>query len=209
MDKVKILEKYLPAQAAPLIARWIDYFKCEFKISRNRNSKFGDYRSPYGGKGHRISVNYDLNPYAFLVTTVHEFAHLHTWNEHKQKAKPHGTEWKNNFKKMMQPFFEKDIFPVDIKKAIVSYLDNPAASSCSDLNLYRALRKYDPPKASEAILTVEKIPLKALFKLKDGRVFRKDEKLRKRFKCTEIATRRIYLFSPVAEVELIEGATAA
>jgi len=209
LDKVKVLEKYLPAEAAPLIARWIDYFKCEFKISRNRNSKFGDYRSPYGGKGHRISVNYDLNPYAFLVTTVHEFAHLHTWNEHKQNAKPHGTEWKNNFKKMMQPFFEKEIFPPDIKKAIVSYLDNPAASSCSDLNLYRSLRKYDPPKESEAILTVEKIPLKALFKLKDGRVFRKDEKLRKRFKCTEVATRRVYLFSPVAEVELIEGATAA
>ena len=178
MDKVKVLEKYLPAEAAPLIARWIDYFKCEFKISRNRNSKFGDYRSPYGGKGHRISVNYDLNPYAFLVTTVHEFAHLHTWNEHKQKAKPHGTEWKNNFKKMMQPFFEKEIFPADVKKAIVNYLDNPAASSCSDLNLYRSLRKYDPPKESEAILTVEKIPLKALFKLKDGRIFRKDEKLR-------------------------------
>jgi SprT protein len=209
LDKVKVLEKYLPAEAAPLIARWIDYFKCEFKISRNRDSKFGDYRSPYGGKGHRISVNYDLNPYAFLVTTVHEFAHLHTWNEHKQKAKPHGTEWKNNFKKMMQPFFEKEIFPADVKKAIVNYLDNPAASSCSDLNLYRSLRKYDPPKESEAILTVEKIPLKALFKLKDGRVFRKDEKLRKRFKCTEVATRRIYLFSPVAEVELIEGATAA
>lgn len=209
MDKVKVLEKYLPAEAAPLIARWIDYFKCEFKISRNRNSKFGDYRSPYGGKGHRISVNYDLNPYAFLVTTVHEFAHLHTWNEHKQKAKPHGTEWKNNFKKMMRPFFEKEIFPADVKKAIVNYLDNPAASSCSDLNLYRSLRKYDPPKTSEAILTVEKIPLKALFKLKDGRVFRKDEKLRKRFKCTEVATKRIYLFSPVAEVELIEGATAA
>ena len=209
MDKVKVLEKYLPPEAAPLIGRWIDYFKCEFKISRNRNSKFGDYRSPYGGKGHRISVNYDLNPYAFLVTTVHEFAHLHTWNEHKQKARPHGTEWKTNFKKMMQPFFEKDIFPADIKRAIINYLDNPAASSCSDLNLYRALRKYDPPKESEAILTVEKVPLKALFKLKDGRVFRKDEKLRKRFKCTEVATRRIYLFSPVAEVELIEGATAA
>ena len=91
MDKVKVLERYLPPAAAPLIARWIDYFKCEFKISRNRNSKFGDYRPPHAGKGHRISVNYDLNVYAFLVTTVHEFAHLHTWNEHKHKAKPHGT----------------------------------------------------------------------------------------------------------------------
>jgi SprT protein len=202
LDKVKVLERYLPPAAAPLIARWIDYFKCEFKISRNRNSKFGDYRPPHAGKGHRISVNYDLNVYAFLVTTVHEFAHLHTWNEHKHKAKPHGTEWKANFKKMMQPFFEQEIFPPDVKHAIVRYLNNPAASSCTDLHLYKSLRLYDAPKP-EAHLTVEKVPMNALFKLKNGRVFRKDEKLRKRYKCTEIQTRRIYLFSPIAEVELV------
>jgi SprT protein len=202
LDKVKILATYLPPDAAPLISRWIDYFKCEFKISRNRNTKFGDYRPPHGGKGHRISVNFNLNPYAFLVTTVHEFAHLHTWNEHKHKAKPHGTEWKMNFKKMMQPFFEKEVFPADVKRAIVNYLDNPAASSCSDLNLYRSLRMYDAHK--EAVVTVEKLPLKAVFKLKDGRIFRKEEKLRKRYKCIEISSKRVYLFSPVAEVEVIE-----
>ncbi|MBE9584144.1 sprT domain-containing protein [Mucilaginibacter sp. JRF] len=201
MDKVQILARYMPPDAAPLIGRWIDHFKCEFKISRGRSSKFGDYRPPFDGKGHRISVNFNLNPYAFLVTTVHEFAHLHTWNEHKHKAKPHGTEWKNNFKKMMQPFFEKDVFPADVKQAIVRYLNNPAASSCSDLNLYRSLRLYDEPK--EAIHTVEKIAVNTLFKLKDGRVFQKGEKLRKRYKCVEVATRRIYLFSPVAEVEVI------
>jgi hypothetical protein len=46
--------------------------------------------------------------------------------------------------------------------------------------------------------------MQALFKLKNGRVFRKEEKLRKRYKCTEIKTRRVYLFSPIAEVELVE-----
>ncbi|GAB3911206.1 SprT-like domain-containing protein [Mucilaginibacter boryungensis] len=203
MDKVKVLEQYLPPDAAPLIGRWIDYFKCEFKISRNRGTKFGDYRPPFDGRGHRISVNYDLNAYAFLVTTVHEFAHLHTWNEHQHKVKPHGPEWKGNFKKMMQPFFEKNIFPPDVHHAITRYLNNPAASSCSDLNLYRSLRKYDPPK--ESVTTVEKLPMKALFKLKDGRVFRKEEQLRKRFKCVEVKSRRVYLFSPVAEVELVEA----
>jgi SprT protein len=202
LDKVKVLAQYLPPDAAPLIGRWIDYFKCEFKISRNRGTKFGDYRAPFDGKGHRISVNYDLNAYAFLVTTVHEFAHLHTWNEHQHKVKPHGLEWKSNFKKMMQPFFEKNIFPPDVQQAITKYLNNPAASSCSDLNLYRSLRKYDPVK--ESATTVEKLPMKALFKLKDGRIFRKEEQLRKRFKCVEVKSRRVYLFSPVAEVEIIE-----
>jgi len=203
LEKVKVLERYMPPAAAPLIGRWIDYFKCEFKISRNRNTKFGDYRPPHAGKGHRISVNFDLNPYAFLVTTVHEFAHLHTWNEHKHKAKPHGTEWKQNFKKMMQPFFDQQVFPPDIKQAITNYLNNPAASSCSDLNLYRSLRQYDAVK--ESMLTVEKLPANAVFKLKDGRVFRKGEQLRKRFKCVEVSTKKVYLFSPVAEVEVLEG----
>lgn len=103
----------------------------------------------------------------------------------------------------MQPFFEKNVFPADIKTSIVNYLNNPAASSCSDLSLYRALRQYDAPK--ESVVTVDKIPLKALFKIKDGRIFRKDEKLRKRFKCTEVQSQRVYLFSPVAEVELVEA----
>ncbi|GAB2702564.1 hypothetical protein GCM10027037_30170 [Mucilaginibacter koreensis] len=201
MEKTKVLEKYMPPAAAPLISRWIDYFKCEFKISRNRNSKFGDYRPPFQGKGHRISVNHNLNAYAFLVTTVHEFAHLHTWNQHQNKVKPHGTEWKQNFKKMMQPFFEQQVFPADIQQAITRYLNNPAASSCSDLNLYRTLRSYDAPKPD--VLTVEKLPLHSLFKFKGDRVFKKGEQLRKRYKCVEVATKRIYLFSPVAEVEVI------
>ncbi|RYE16465.1 MAG: sprT domain-containing protein [Sphingobacteriaceae bacterium] len=185
------------------MARWIDYFQCEFKVSRNRGTKFGDYRSPFGGKGHRISVNFDLNAYAFLVTTVHEFAHLYTFNQHQHNAKPHGTEWKNNFKRMMKPFFELDIFPADIKHVIINYLDNPAASSCSDLTLFRALKKYDVKEAS--IVVVEKVPANALFRWKDGRVFRRGERLRKRYRCVEVSSNRIYLFNPVAEVELAEA----
>lgn len=202
VDKVKVLEKYLPLAAAPVIAKWIDYFQCEFKISKSRDSKFGDYRHPFKDKGHRISVNCNLNPYAFLVTTVHEFAHLLTWNEYKRTAKPHGKEWKNNFRKMMRPFFERDIFPLDVKQAITLYLDNPAASSCSDLNLYRALKRYDP---SNGLSTVESLPLNSKFFMKkDSRIFQKEHLVRKRYRCTEIKTGRVYLFNPMAEVCLIE-----
>lgn len=198
MDKVKVLEKYLPAEAAPVIARWIDHFQCEFKVSKSRDSKFGDYRPPFRGRGHRISVNYNLNPYAFLVTTVHEFAHLLTWNEFKQKAKPHGQEWKANFKRMMRPFFEKHILPSDINRAIISYLNNPAASSCSDLNLFRALQKYD--SKAEDVITVESLPVNSLFQMKNGRVFRKELRVRKRYRCVEIRTGLVYLFNPLAQV---------
>ena len=198
MDKVNILERYLPPGAAPVIARWIDYFQCEFKVSRNRNTKYGDYRAPFKNEGHRISVNYNLNQFAFLVTTVHEFAHLLTWNEHKRKAKPHGSEWKSNFKRMMKPFFETSVFPPDVKAAIVNYLENPSASSCTDLNLFRVLQKYDAK--SEGLVHVEKILPHGLFSMKNGRVFRKESLVRKRYRCVEVKTGAVYLFNPLAEV---------
>ncbi|MES2454088.1 MAG: SprT-like domain-containing protein [Bacteroidota bacterium] len=201
MEKENLLAQYMPAVAAPIIARWIDYFQCEFKISRNRATKLGDYRHPFRGVGHKISVNNNLNAYAFLVTTVHEFAHLLTWNDHKNKVKPHGEEWKRNFKRMMVPFLEKQVFPEDVQQAIVSYLHNPAAASCTDLKLSRALKKYDSPAATEAS-RLEELPAGALFTIKDGRKFKKGERLRKRYRCMCLDNGNIYLFNPLAEVML-------
>ncbi|PST84529.1 sprT domain-containing protein [Pedobacter yulinensis] len=188
----------MPEGAAPLVARWIDYFQCEFKIARNRNTKLGDYRHPFGSKGHRISVNHNLNNYAFLVTTVHEFAHLLTWNDHKNRVKPHGAEWKQNFKRMMQPFFELRVFPEDIHRAIDRYLSNPAAASCTDLHLARALKKYD--RKNENQVHLEQLPLHAVFSIKDGRRFRKGEQIRKRFRCLCLDNGQMYLFNALAEV---------
>jgi SprT protein len=202
VNKIEVLAQYLPEQAAPIIAKWIDYFQCEFKISKNRATKLGDYRHPFKGNGHKISVNNDLNPYAFLVTTVHEFAHLLTYNDHKNKVKPHGTEWKNNFKRMMKPFFELNIFPEDIHHTITNYLNNPAASSCTDLTLARALKKYDADLATNRI---EEIPINAVFTLKDGRKFKKGERIRKRYRCLCLDNGNIYLFNPLADVLLATG----
>lgn len=198
---IQVLQKYMPLEAAEIIAKWIEQAPCQFKISKSRTSKFGDYRAPFKEKGHRISVNHNLNPYAFLITTVHEFAHLKTWNEHRSKVKPHGGEWKRNFKTLMQPFFSLGIFPNDIKAAVGHYLNNPAASSCSDLTLYKVLQGYDTPKSN--VFCVESIPEGAFFAMSNGRKFKKGAKLRKRFMCTEILSGRAYLFSPVAEVYLL------
>lgn len=190
--------QYMPALAAPIIAKWIDYFQCEFKISKGRSTKLGDYRHPFKNNGHKISVNNNLNQYAFLVTTVHEFAHLLTWNDHKNKVKPHGEEWKRNFKRMMSPFLEQQVFPEDIRLAVVTYLNNPSAASCTDLTLSRALRKYDDTQRQTVYL--EALPLHAVFTIRDGRKFRKEERIRKRYRCTCLDNGKIYLFNPLAEV---------
>ncbi|MBE7178815.1 MAG: sprT domain-containing protein [Mucilaginibacter polytrichastri] len=198
MNNQHILGQFLPEGTAATIEKWINYYRCDFTIHRSRRSKLGDYRAPFKGDPHRISVNRDLNPYAFLVTTVHEFAHLLTHEQHKGRVLPHGTEWKLNFKKMMQPFLQGDFLPVDVSRVLRAYLENPAASSCADVSLMRILKKYDEPKPDA--VTVEKLALGSIFCLPDGRTFQKQEKLRKRFRCVEMQTKRIYLFSPMAEV---------
>lgn len=204
MEKVNVLAQYMPPEAAPVIAKWIDYFQCEFKISKSRATKLGDYRHPFKQAGHKISVNNNLNRYAFLVTTVHEFAHLLTWNDHKNKVKPHGEEWKHNFKRMMAPFLEQQVFPEDLQRAISGYLNNPSASSCTDLKLSRALKKYDVLMESSRL---EELPHNALFKIKDGRRFKKGEQLRKRFRCECLDNGNIYLFNPLAEVVVLATGT--
>lgn len=192
----------MPEEAAPIISNWINDTGCLFKISRSRSSKLGDYRAPFRGSPHRISVNYDLNPYSFLITTIHEFAHLQTWNKHQHRVRPHGTEWKNHFKQLMDPFLKLSIFPADIKQAILNYMENPAASSCTDLHLFRTLKAYDTAKSSA--LTVESLEDGHYFALKNGRSFQRIGKIRKRYKCMELSTRRIYLFNPIAEVFPLE-----
>jgi hypothetical protein len=91
-----------------------------------------------------------------------------------------------------------NVFPPDIKQALVQSLKNPAASSCADEVLLRVLKAYDPKKDNQVF--VESIAEGKLFKTHDGKIFKKGEKMRKRFKCMEVATKKMYLFSPVYEV---------
>jgi SprT protein len=195
------LSSYLPEGTAITIANWIIQHNVRFKVTKPRRTKLGDYRHPWEGKGHRITINGDLNSYSFLITTVHEFAHLNTWENHKRKVKPHGKEWKAEFKILMQPFLELSIFPEDVKTVVVNYMNNPAASSCSDLQLTKALRHYD----SKQVLYLEDIPEDTIFSLNRKRTFIKGQKLRKRFKCKDLGNNRYYLISPIAEVEVVKG----
>jgi hypothetical protein len=78
-------------------------------------------------------------------------------------------------------------------------MQNPAASSCSDVQLLRVLRNYDVKKTNKVHL--EEIPYMSIFKLGTERLFQKGQKLRVRFECIEIKTKRKYLVHPLAEVE--------
>ena len=91
-----------------------------------------------------------------------------------------------------------EVFPNDILHLLNYHMKSPKASSCSDLALMKGLSKYDDFQ----YIFLEYIKLGSSFVFREKRVFMKMEKLRKRYRCKEIATNKIYLFSPLATVEL-------
>src|SRR5579872_4033827 len=109
-----LLAKYIPEASVPVIARWVVQYDFKLRIKRERNTKLGDYRAPLNGSNHIITVNHNLNKYAFFITLVHEIAHLATYNKYKDNVLPHGQEWKQEYKNLMRNFMSADIFPTDI-----------------------------------------------------------------------------------------------
>jgi hypothetical protein len=204
-----VLAKYIPAPAVPVIARWIVEYDFKLKITKERYSKLGDYRAPQEGSNHLITINHNLNQYAFFITLVHEIAHLVTFNKFQDDVLPHGEEWKQEYKNLMRPFMSANIFPTDLLLALQKYLVSPAASSCSDTDLLRILKKYDEPGKNGNLVFVEKIPHRAVFKYNGEKYFEKGERVRTRYRCKEVKSGDIYFFHALTEVELYQEASSS
>jgi SprT protein len=194
---ISALQQYLPPNTLEEVLAYLQFYHVHLTVARDRKSILGDYRHRTHASNHRISVNGNLNKYAFLITLLHELAHLLTFEKYGNKVASHGREWKVIFGQLLARFIEHKVFPDDIRQALMLSLHNPAASSCADELLLRTLKNYDANKGH--LVFVEDVAIGMLFKTTDGRVFRKGEKIRKRFRCEEVATKRIYLFSPVYE----------
>lgn len=197
------LDEYLPKGSLEPVLEYLHQYKIHLTITRERNSILGDYRHAIHQKNHRISVNGNLNKYSFLVTLLHEVAHLLAFENFGHRIAPHGKEWKNEYSKILAQFLLKKLFPVDIEKALLKSLQNPSATSCGEEHLMRVLKNYDVRKEGEVL--VEQLTAGQLFKTKDGRVFKKGEKLRKRHKAIDVKSGVLYIFSGVYEVELVLG----
>ncbi|WP_343303589.1 SprT-like domain-containing protein [Chitinophaga niabensis] len=195
------LAGYLPDGTFEQVIEYITHYKVHLTITRERQSVLGDYRHPYQEKGHRISINGGLNKYAFLLTLLHEIAHLVTFMIYGNRVSAHGKEWKQEYSKILREFVGKQYMPPDVEAAVRESLHNPGASSCADEGLMRVLKRYDRKKDNHYL--VEQLPPGQLFKTKDGRIFRKGERIRKRYRCEEVPSKKVYLFSPVYEVELV------
>jgi len=192
------LPDYIPETAVIPIADWFDVNNITLKISKDRKTKLGDFRSSGTGKCPVISVNHNLNKFSFLITLLHEMAHASVFINYRKRVIPHGTEWKNIFRTLALPFLNNEIFPNEILSVLVSYLRNPAASSTSYLPLANVVRQFENPDSPD--ITVSMLKPETLFVYGKGKTFRMMAKVRKRYRCYCLDDKKTYLFSPLATI---------
>ena len=72
---IQSLEKYLPQNTFKYLRIWFSGYYIHIKVTRNRNSKLGDYRK-LPDNSHEITVNSTLTPQLFFFVLTHELAHL-------------------------------------------------------------------------------------------------------------------------------------
>jgi len=192
----EIISRYVPESAVDFVFQYILDKKIFLRISKERKTKLGDYRPPIQNPNHKISINYNLNKYAFLITFVHELAHLFVWEKHNNSVAPHGIEWQNEFQQLMTPLIKKQVFPNDIEKYLLNHLEKGFASSSSDIALLRILNKYNKTKN----IVLEELKDGECFAVADGRRFIKQNRIKKRFRCLCLSNNRVYSISPMATV---------
>lgn len=193
------LSSYIPRAAHYNLQKLFSERNFEIKIKKSRKTRHGDYRKLQQGR-HRITLNDDLNKYRFLITLIHEIAHYDTCVRFGSTVKPHGLEWKTTYQHLMLPFLKPEIFPDQLLGLLARHFKNPKASTDSDQLLSMALRGYDRPNGK---ITIFEIAEGTKFKASNGKTYLKGPKRRTRFKCTELESGRVYLFSAIAEIELL------
>ncbi len=192
-----ILEVHIPPPAFPYCLQLWNQYPFELRLKKKRISKVGDFTCRHG-RIPRITINQDSHQFLFLLTYIHEVAHLVVHQKHGWKVASHGQEWKTAFRQLLAPLMTGEIFPNTLLNVLNRHMADPKASSFSDTQLTAALRHYDERQKSVTLLS--EIPEGSIFGL-HGRWFKKGQLRRTRVLCHELKTRRNYLVPADAPVD--------
>ena len=101
-------------------------------------------------------------------------------------------------------------WPVSTTEYPKQFHDMLGAGSSLLQKTFGRLSRFVPPdqililtNARYQNLVLEQLPEGSVFRMYNGRIFKKGPKKIKRYQCIEVATGKLYLFQPQAEVELL------
>lgn len=200
-----VFDTHLPAASVAYGRKLWQHYGFTFRVVKTRRTRLGDFRAMPQGPTF-ITVNADLNPYAFLITYVHEVAHAHVHQAYQRWGKPHGRAWQTAFQRLMQPLLTEAVFPETILEPLRNYMAKPAATTSANPALMLALRQTDRPVTNA--LTDGRVLLRDVL---EGRAFQFAKKTyvrgtlrRTRVVCKEVASGKSYAILAHALVEINE-----
>ena len=194
---INTLEQYLPENTFPFLKKWFaDYF-IHIKITKNRNSKLGDYRR-MPDKSHQITVNSTLDKQLFFFVLTHELAHLIAFERFNFRISAHGKEWKNTFAEMLLESI--NIYTDDLKPIIFKFSKNPKANFMASPELVRYFHIENP---EDNFIFIEDLLINDKFRYK-GDDYKLLEKKKKLYLCLNRHNSKKYLFRPLAKVEKLK-----
>jgi hypothetical protein len=196
----EILIKKLPNSVIDYCVELWQKEPFSFKTTRSRKSKLGDFRYRRDRSTQTITINADLNPYQFLVTYLHEVAHLHSFIRFGWDVQPHGKEWKSTFQGLVYPILTEKYLPLDLIIPLRKHMINPKASSSTDLFLMKEISKYDRLDLEDTLQFLSDLKPGERFLL-SNRKFEKLETRRTRVLCLEVQTGEKFLIAQMAKVK--------
>jgi SprT protein len=191
---IQSLEKYLPQDTLQYLKIWFSDYYIHIKITRNRNSKLGDYRK-LPDNSHEITINSTLVPQLFFFVLTHELAHLIAFEKYGRRISPHGNEWKDTFRKMLLESLE--VYDEDLKPIIVKFSKSPKANfmASPDLVKYFHIETQD-----DSLQFIEELQ-KGDFFIYRNEKYLLEGLIKKNYLCKNLATGRKYSFKPLARIE--------
>lgn len=194
---------YFPPIAAAYCRQLWQHYNFSFRVVKPRRTRLGDFRVLPPNRT-QITVNENLNPYAFLITYVHEVAHADVNCQYKRRVQPHGKAWQTAFQRLMQPLLMEAVFPEAILQPLQRYMTKPAATTYASPALMLALRQLD---ANETDAVMDNKTL--LRNVPEGKAFQFAKKTyirgtlrRTRVVCREVSSGKSYAILAHALVEV-------
>lgn len=191
---IQSLEKYLPENTLQYLKIWFLDHYIHIKITRNRNSKLGDYRK-LPDNSHEITINSTLSPQLFFFVLTHELAHLIAFEKYGRRISPHGNEWKEIFRLMLLESLE--VYEEELRPIITKFSKSPKANfmASPDLVKYFHIEKQD-----DTLQFIEELQKGEYFMYRNEK-YLLEGLIKKNYLCKNLATGRKYSFRPLARVE--------
>ena len=195
---VSVLEKFLPENALPYLKIWFGSYPCHLKITKNRNSKLGDYRK-LPDKSHQITVNGTLEPQLFFFVLTHELAHLIAFEKYGRRISPHGAEWKQTFREMLLESLT--VYTEDLRPIIQKFSKSPKANFMASPDL---VKYFHRPEEDDEQTFIENLKKGELFEYKKE-IFVIEETTKKRYLCRNLKSGLKYKVNTLARVKKMDN----